>query len=262
MIALLTDFGLSDFFVASLKGVILSINPSAAIVDISHDVPPFDIRAGGFLLSSCHRFFPGGTIFLAVVDPGVGSSRKIILVETGKYFFVSPDNGLLTQALENETIKGIREIRNEKFFLTLERTTFEGRDRMAPAAAWLSLGAPLEDFGPELDDYKRLSWPKPFFGLSEASGTVVFRDRFGNLITNLPGVRVETFREGHLPRKAVLMAGKKEVLHFRKTYAEARKGEIFAITGSTGFLEIAFREGAASEETGLRPGDEVRIFVK
>jgi hypothetical protein len=261
-IALLTDFGLADFFVASMKGTILSINPFAKIVDLSHDVRSFDIRVGGFLLFGCYRFFPAETIFLAVVDPRVGSARRLLLAETERYFFIAPDNGILAQALENESIKSLRELRNEKFFLTSERTTFEGRDRMAPAAAWLSLGIPLDEFGPELNDYQKLGFPKPVFGETEAAGVVVFQDKFGNLVTNLPGHLVDIFREKHASRPVVLVAGKQEISHFRKTYAAAQKGEIFAIAGSIGSLEIALREGDASKKLNLKPGDEVRIIVK
>ncbi len=261
-IALLTDFGLADFFVASMKGTILSINPIAKIVDLSHDVRSFDIKAGGFLLFGCYRFFPAETIFLAVVDPGVGSARRLLLAETEKYFFIAPDNGILSQALEHESIKSLRELRNEKFFLTSERTTFEGRDRMAPAAAWLSLGIPPDEFGPELNDYQKLAFPKPVFGETEAVGVVVYQDKFGNLITNIPGDLVDLFRQVNASRPVVLIAGKKEISHFRKTYSAALKGELFAVAGSTGNLEIALREGDASEKLDLKPGDEVRIIVK
>ena len=196
LIALLTDFGQDDFFVASLKGVIASVNPSAGIVDISHNVPSFQTLACGFVLSSCYNYFPEKTIFLVIVDPGVGSVRKIILVETKKYFFIAPDNGTLSMALENEEINQIRELKNDKYFLPRISNTFEGRDKMAPSASWLSKGVKVEDFGPKVDQYEKSHIRKPLVKLNEIVGQVIYIDKFGNIITNISHHIVECLRQG------------------------------------------------------------------
>ena len=160
-IALMTDFGEDDYFVASLKGIIYRINPLARIINITHRVPSFDIAIGSFILFSCYRYFPVPTIFLVVVDPGVGSVRKILLAKTEKYFFIAPDNGVLSQVFEAERIEQMREVTNPQFFLHEISHTFEGRDKMAPVAAWLSKGVSCSEFGPEVKSYARIKVQKP-----------------------------------------------------------------------------------------------------
>jgi hypothetical protein len=186
LIALLTDFGERDFFVPSLKAVIAGINPDARTIDITHEVPSFDIRSASFVLFSCYAFFPRGTVFLAVVDPGVAGGRAILLAVTEKYFFIAPDNGLLTMPLRNEKILALRKATQNRFWLTADKTTFEARDRMAPVAAWLTRGIAPEEFGPEAHTYKRLKIPKPVRSGREIVGEILYQDKFGNLMTNIP----------------------------------------------------------------------------
>lgn len=262
LIALLTDFGQDDFFVASLKGVIASINPSARVVDISHHVPSFQTLACGFVLSSCYNYFPEKTIFLVIVDPGVGSVRKIILVETKKYFFIAPDNGTLSMAVENEEINQIRELKNDKYFLPRVGHTFEGRDKMAPAASWLSKGVNIEDFGPEVDQYEKSNIQKPLVKQNEIVGQVIYIDKFGNIITNIAHHTVERLRQGRRREEIYLQAGTREISSLQENYSSVKRKELFFLPGSVGLMEIAVREGSASERLGLRPGDEVKIALR
>ncbi len=185
LITLTTDFGLTDWFVGTMKGGILGIAPRAAIVDITHEIPAGDIRAGAFALWASCRFFAKGGVHVVVVDPGVGSERKAIVAETDNYFFVGPDNGVLSWALTKERIKTIRALENEHYFLHPTSRTFHGRDIFAPVAAHLASGAPTRKLGPILKDFVRLPWPKPKRGRNRIEGEVVYIDRFGNAITNL-----------------------------------------------------------------------------
>jgi len=259
IIALLTDFGEEDYFVASLKGVILSLNPHVRIVDITHRVPAFDVDAAGFVLSAACPFFPRGTIFLAVVDPGVGTRRKIVLVETALHFFIAPDNGLLTLALAREKVKQVREVADPRFFLGQPSTTFEARDKMAPVAAWLSLGRRVEGFGPRLAGHKKKKYSQPRVVGEEVHGRILYVDRFGNLITNIPAPLVRAVSGSRRGRNLRLFAGLKELGGYRETYAGARTGEVFFLPGSLGLIEVATREGSARQRTGLRPGASIRI---
>jgi len=258
LIALLTDFGTKDFFVASLKGVILSINPDVRIEDIGHEVPPFDIGAGAFILSACAPVFPAGTIFVAVVDPGVGSGRRILCARTERHYFIAPDNGLLGPVLERERALELREVANPDFRLAAVSPTFEGRDKMAPAAAWISLGVAPASLGPRLADYRKLPVKGPVFGPAGIRGVVLYADRFGNLITNIPAASALKLagakRGGRLRLRA---AGR--VLARRDAYASASEDEVFFLEGSLGLIEISAREDSAARKLGIGPGAPVRI---
>ncbi len=153
---MVTDFGEDDFFVASLKGVILKINPSVWIIDITHRIPSFDIQTTGFILLASYKYFPSQTIFLVIVDPGVGSERKILLARTKEYYFIAPDNGVLSLVLEEEQVEDLREVTNEEYFLPHLSNTFEGRDKMAPAAAWVSKGISCSEVGPAKASFEQL----------------------------------------------------------------------------------------------------------
>lgn len=251
----MTDFGEDGFFVASLKAVILSINPEARIIDITHQVHSFDVRSAAFILFSCYKFFPGETIFLTVVDPGVGSWRRILLVETKNYFFIAPDNGLLSFVLENEDSPLIREVTNPRFFLSKPSRTFEARDKMAPVAAWLSTGVGCSEFGPQTSDYKKFVIPKPRLQEKEIVGSILYIDKFGNMITNIPGEMVCGQTKGQIS----LLTRGKEITSFEETFSSAKKGELFFLIGSLGLIEIATREASAAKKLKARTGDEVRI---
>ena len=186
IITLTTDFGAQDWFAGAMKGSILSINPHAHIVDITHCVSPGDIRAGAFSLAASCRFFPEGTIHVAVVDPGVGGGRKAIAVRTPAQFFVGPDNGVLSAALRDQKIEAVHRLENPKYLLSFVSRTFHGRDVFAPVAAHLSLGLPIRKLGPAQADWVRLPFPAIDSGRDRIDGEVVYIDRFGNGITNIP----------------------------------------------------------------------------
>ena len=257
-IALLTDFGLDDFFVPSLKGVILSINPEARVIDVSHEVPSYDVRAGGFILASCAPFFPAGTIFLSVVDPGVGTERRILLARTAKHDFIAPDNGLLTLALEGAAGLELRSITSPKFFLSRVSHTFEGRDKMAPAAAWLSLGTPSPEFGPLQDGYIKHPVLKARIESGRIRGEVAYVDKFGNLITNIPPDLLTALGPGPAASFTFTLKGESFSLYL-DSYARARPGRLFAIPGSVGTVEIALRRDSAAARLEAKAGDEVIV---
>lgn len=262
VIAILTDFGDKDFFVPSLKAVIAGISPEARTIDITHKVPSFDIRAASFILFSCYRFFPEGTVFLAVVDPGVGSGRRILLAETRKYFFIAPDNGLLTLPLRQEKIVNLRKVAQSRFWLTAGPTTFEARDRMAPAAAWLTQGLSPQELGPTVQNYKRLKITAPRRVGSEIRGEILYADKFGNLMTNISYSLVPAAgRPGS--RKGILLSlGRTPIERFAASYAEVKGGHPFFLVNSQGLIEIAVKECSAAEALGAKPGDPVRLRIK
>jgi S-adenosylmethionine hydrolase len=259
VIALLTDFGDEDWFVASIKAVILSLNPRATIVDISHRIPSFDVDAAAFVLFAASKYFPKGTVFLAVVDPGVGSERKLLLVESARYFFIAPDNGVLSLVLEGEKVKQVRQVTNSRFFLRRPSRTFEARDKMAPVAAWLSLGQKVESFGPELCRYVKKTFPQPEFIGPEVRGRILYADKFGNLITNIPASAVEAVPMSGSAKKLSLFVNATRVGGFKESYASARKGELFFLVGSLGLVEIAARESSAFKRIKPKPGAVVKI---
>jgi S-adenosylmethionine hydrolase len=262
LIALLTDFGVKDFFVPSLKAVIARINPEAGVIDISHEVPSFDVRAASFILSSCYAFFPRRTVFLAVVDPGVATARKILLVETEQFFFIAPDNGLLTLPLRNEEIVSLTEVSDSRFWLTSETSTFEARDRMAPAAAWLTLGVPPSEFGPPVKRIKSLRLQEPARRRSEIVGAVLYQDKFGNLMTNIPRDLFCSLRPSRSKPRLVLWLGRKKIDRLVTSYAEVKDGRPFFLINSQGLVEIAVREGSASEMLGAKPGQPIRLRLE
>jgi len=261
VIALMTDFGEDDFFVASLKGVIVKINPSARIIDITHRIPSFDIKAASFILFSSYKYFPFRTIFLVVVDPGVGSYRKILLAETKNYFFIAPDNGALSLVLEEEDIEQLREVKNSKYFLPELSRTFEGRDKMAPAAAWLSRGISCVEFGPEATSYKKFRLQKPRIKGNEIIGHVLYIDKFGNLITNIPERMLELLRKKTDKNKFIISLKGRKITSFVQNYSSVKKGGLLFIVGSLGLIEIAAKEASAVEKLRIKNGDVVRIIV-
>jgi S-adenosylmethionine hydrolase len=255
LITLTTDFGTSDWFVGTMKGVMLGINPRARIVNLTHGVPAGDIRAGAFALAAACKFFPKGTVHVAVVDPGVGSEREAIAVETERYRFVSPDNGVLWWALRNETIRKVRALKNERYFLRELSKTFHGRDIFAPVAAHLSRGVPIEKLGPSKKEFVRLEWPEPRINERSIEGEVIYIDRFGNAITNL-GVDVLRALDGR--RLEVFVRGKRRC-SVEACYAAVQPGKPVAVFGSSGFLEIAVNGGSAEKNFGLKAGTRISV---
>lgn len=259
VIALLTDFGQKDYFVASMKGVIININPNVLIIDITHEARSYDILEAGFMLNACCGFFPQGTIFVSVVDPGVGSSRRILLAGTADHYFIAPDNGLLSLVLNKEKYTFLKEVQNPKYFLSSISKTFEARDKMAPAAAWLSLGKSPDEFGPEVQDYISLDIPQPKVEQNRIKGTVLYKDKFGNLITNIEFSLFKNFAAHAGGHEKVLMQIRKRKIPYSDRYSDRRIGEEMFLAGSLGLIEIAVREGSASEKLKIEPGESVTI---
>jgi hypothetical protein len=199
---------------------------------------------------------------LSVVDPGVGSSRKIILAHTQDYFFISPDNGLLTYVLANEADFDLYEIKNQKYFLTSLPTTFEARDKMAPVAAWLSLGISPEEMGPRIESFRQLFYQPPMKTETEYSGQIMYIDKFGNGITDLQGAWLKELLAKSSPPLVSLRIKNKEISRFYPSYAVAPAGEVFFLIGSLGLIEVAIKEGSAAHELSLRVGDPATLVFK
>jgi S-adenosyl-L-methionine hydrolase (adenosine-forming) len=244
-ITLLTDFGTADYFVGAMKGVILSINPQAVIVDITHEIPAQDVAAGAWQLLAAYDTFPEGTIHVAVVDPGVGSSRRPIVITTGNYFFVGPDNGIFTYIYDRNADFQAFHITDEKYFRHPVSNTFHGRDIFAPAAAALSTGIDASFLGPRISD--------PILLFKSAEPQVIHIDRFGNLITNITR---DQFKEG-----TTLSVNGTAIRAVRKFFGEHTGEEPFAIWGSAGFLEIAVNGRSAAEMLGVKRGFEIHIYT-
>jgi len=253
LITLTTDFGLADWFVGTMKGVIARIAPRTQVIDLTHGLPPGDIRAGAFALAASYRFFPKGTVHVAVVDPDVGTKRRAIAVQTTNYFFVGPDNGLLSLALRREKIKAIRALENKTYFLQPLSQTFHGRDIFAPVAAHLTRGLAIQKLGPALKSFVRLPWPEPRRIHEKIEGEVVYIDRFGNAITNIEGVVLNDLGDG----PCEVMAGRHGPFPMATSYQSVPAGQPVAVPGSSGFLEIAINGGSAQKRLGLKIGSRI-----
>jgi len=258
VITLLTDFGTQDYFVGAMKGVILSANPSAAIVDITHDIPPQDIHAAAFNLLATYRDFPAGSVHVAVVDPGVGSSRRPILVECAEQMFVGPDNGLFSWICEREKRFTARQLTNESFFRHPKSKTFHGRDVFAPVAAALARGVSAEEVGPLIDNLVKLESLTPKRrddGTLE--GCVIHIDRFGNCITNFTTEHLTTAST----RSSSLVINDRELTSFREFFAEKPDAaeSLFMICGSAGFIEVAAQNESAAAILKIKRGQQVLL---
>ena len=256
VVALLTDFGTRDHYAGTLKGVMLGICPDATLVDIGHDVPAHDVLAGALELAACYRYFPHGTIFLVVVDPGVGSARRGIAADTGDYKFVAPDNGVLSAVFRDSPPKKVVELTERKYALPTVSRTFEGRDRFAPAAAYLAKGIALVALGKSVANYQQIEIPKATAGETELVGQVVRIDRFGNVITNIDRRTLEQFADQR--PIAIDLAGH-DIPRIVATYAEAPPGELCALFGSTDHLEVAINAGDAASTLRLGRGATARV---
>jgi S-adenosylmethionine hydrolase len=246
VVALLTDFGLDDHYVGVMKGVVLSIFPDVKLVDLSHGVETYSIDQGAFFLEQAWRRFPPGTVFCAVVDPGVGTQRRALACVCEERYIIAPDNGLASRALELGAHE-VRELDADRFGLKPMSATFHGRDLFAPAAACLASGRSFGGFGEPIEDWVRL-WPaRP----AEGEARVLNVDRFGNVVTG--------FRPEDLPEGAAVEVGQIRVSLRVRTYGEAPKGRPFLLVGSAGYWEISMRQGSAVAELGVRIGDLVRL---
>ena len=255
IVTLTTDFGQRDPFVGVMKGVILGICRDATLIDLTHEIAPFDIREGAVALESAWRFFPMGTIHLAVVDPGVGGRRRALGLEAGGHYFVGPDNGLFSFALMRDTWSAVS-IESSAYRRSEVSRTFHGRDIFAPAAGHLAAGVPLERLGPRITDPIRLPLPRCRRTGDAIVGEVVGTDRFGNLLTSVAAEMVsELAPDGAI---AVALAGR-EIIGLASSYEESPPGVAAAIMGSSGHLEIFIRSASAQAALGAAPGAEVTI---
>ncbi len=255
IITFLTDFGLQDGYVASMKGVVLKRCPDAVIVDITHLIPPHDIRWGAYILSTCHLDFPSGTIHVAVVDPGVGTSRKPIAIRTCESIYIGPDNGIFSFILEKSALLEARLLQNPDYFREKVTPTFHGRDIFAPVAAHLASGASFAALGPEVQPI-RAPWTRPKIEPGTIVGEVLGADRFGNIITNI--TRNDLPHNVH-PETLEIRIEDKEVPVFATTYGSVPLGAPLALIGSSDHLEISINQGNAARHYRIRPGSPVTI---
>jgi S-adenosylmethionine hydrolase len=257
IITLTTDYGTNDHLVGTLKGVILKINPDANIVDITHNIAPYDLLDGALAIGSAYSYFPARTIHVVVVDPGVGTDRRPLLVSGETQYFVAPDNGVLSLIYEREESLLVRHANVEHYYLQPVSKTFHGRDIFAPIAAWLSKGSQAASMGDEISDYKKFAMPKPKPAEGALKGVVLRVDSFGNLVTN--------FRPEDLPASALehgavqFQIGSQTVSRLVDTFAKGNPGEPFAYIGSNGFVEFGVNRGNASKALGAGRGVSVAL---
>ena len=257
-ITLLTDFGTSDYYVGAVKAVIFSRNPAVTVVDITHEIPPQDIEAAAFVLLACYRSFPIRTINLVVVDPGVGSVRRAIVVKAGERIFVGPDNGVFSYVLDHEPNHRVIQITAQEYFQQPLSNTFHGRDLFAPIAAALSQGVSLKSIGSEINDPVRLPSLQPVIKNRKVKGRIIHIDRFGNCVTNLTKTEMaDGFTNGSLSVNGTRIAS------VRAYYGEGKQNKsLFAIWGSAGFLEISTQNRSAAKILKAKRGDEVLLLMK
>jgi S-adenosylmethionine hydrolase len=257
ILTLTTDFGLTDHFAGTMKGVILGICPAAQIVDISHGVTPFEIAEGAYLIAQAWRYFPKKTVHVVVVDPGVGTARRPILVEAGGHYFLGPDNGVLAMVYLHEKSK-VRHVTNQKYFRHPVSQTFHGRDIFAPVGAHLAAGVPPARIGKLMQDYLKPEFEKPHrAGKRTWIGRILKIDRFGNIVTNF---HVSDF--GDLAtRNFSLALGPQAVTALARNYAECAAGELCLILGSSGYYEVSLREGSAAKQIKCEPGAAIELQV-
>jgi S-adenosyl-L-methionine hydrolase (adenosine-forming) len=255
ILAFLTDFGTRDPYVGAMKGAALSVCPEATLVDLGHEVPPHDVLAGARHLAATYRYFPADTVFVAVIDPGVGTARRAIAAKVGDYRFVAPDNGVLTAVLRETSPARVVELANPQYHRPSVSRTCEGRDRFAPVGAWLLRGVDLAALGPPVVAPCLLDWPSPVVRDGNLEGRILDSDRFGNLVSTLDRREVEAFVGG---RPFVVEAGGR-AHRLVTTYAEIDDDEVCALYGSSDWLELAARSRPAAGRPGLDRGAPVRV---
>ncbi len=256
VIALLTDFGTRDHYAGTMKAVILGICPEATLVDITHDIPAHDMLTATLELAASYKYFPTGTIFLVVVDPGVGSARRGIAADTGEYRFVAPDNGVLTAVLKETPARRVVELTERRYARATVSRTFEGRDRFAPAAGWLAKGIDLSALGRSAGAIHHIAIPAPQIAEDVLTGEVLRVDRFGNLVTNIDRKMFDKFANAD---GIEISAATHRIGRVVATYADASADEVCALFGSTDHLEIAVNAGNASDRLNLSRGAPVTI---
>jgi len=257
IVTLTTDFGLSDHYVGVMKGVILGICPRARIVDLSHGVTPYETGEGAYLVAQSYPYFPKKTVHVVVVDPGVGTARRPILVEAAGQYFVGPDNGVLSLVYSQEKAK-VRLIAADRYYRKPVSRTFHGRDIFAPVGAHLAAGVPASKMGKPIEDYLRPAYEKPQrSGKRTWVGRILKIDRFGNIVTNF---HADQFPD--LERKDFSMSiGPVQIGVIAHNYAECGPGELFLIQGSTGYLEVSVSQGSAAKKIGCETGAPAELMV-
>jgi S-adenosylmethionine hydrolase len=262
IITLTTDFGLNDHFIGAMKGVILEIAPDSQIVDISHAVQAFDILDGALTISQAYSYFPSGTVHMVIVDPGVGTARRPVVLTGDRHFFIAPDNGVLSLIYDREERISVRHITADHYFLQPRSNTFHARDIFSPVAAYLAKGVDPERFGEEIGDYVRFGAPRPK-PVDERTlrGVVLKVDRFGNLITNITPEDAPRLFEATPPAFKIAVGTKAQATRMCTNYAEGAPGEVFGILGSMGFLEVATNRGSAFQMLGAGKGSEVNVVM-
>jgi S-adenosylmethionine hydrolase len=261
IITLTTDFGSKDPFVGIMKGVILTINPAANIIDITHEISPQNILEASYAIQASYAYFPHRTIHIVVVDPGVGSSRRPLLISVGQYYFIGPDNGIFSRIYEAEENAEVIHVNATHYFLSQESTTFHGRDIFAPVGAWLSKGITIEKFGDHVEDYVSIPKPVPVIQSDKSiEGEVVYIDRFGNLITNIAEQAIKNLIESS-PDKAIQVTVKNMEIPMKNYYAESSDEGLYAIINSFAHLELFVNKGNASTKYNIAVGDNVGVHV-
>ena len=262
IITLTSDFGLNDHFVGTMKGVILNICPDAEIVDISHAVQPFDVLDGALAIAQSYAQFPSGAVHIVVVDPGVGSARRPIIVASDRHYFVAPDNGVLSLVYASEERLRVYHVTAAHYFLQPVSHTFHGRDIFSPVGAWLAKGVDLSKFGEEVTDFVRFNLPRPkALDASTVRGIVLKVDRFGNLVTNITPQDLPALFAAPCPPFRIAV-GQCEVTRICASYVEGAPNELFGVLGSMGYLEIAANRGSAAQIAAATKGAEITVVVE
>lgn len=257
IVTLMTDFGVNDFYVGAMKGAILGANPEAQIVDISHGIAAYDVLDAAYTLSKAYSTFPTGTVHVVIVDPGVGTQRRPIIARGDNHYFIAPDNGVLSFIYPEQEMLSVIEVTATHYFRSPVSNTFHARDIFAPCAGWLSKGVDIEKFGEPITDYVKLSIPKAQkISEKQWKGLALKIDRFGSVVTNIRPEDCPALFADPTPGFKVVI-GDKQVTKMVKHYAEGGKGEVFAILGSSGALELAANRAGAAQALGAKRGAEV-----
>jgi S-adenosylmethionine hydrolase len=258
-IVLLTDFGFRDSYVGVMKGVISGITHGAEVIDLSHNIMPHDVAEAAFVLSASYRYFPEDSIFVCVVDPGVGTDRAVLCARVGEMYVLAPDNGLLSVLSEEREPDEIRRVTAEEYFLTDTGATFHGRDVFAPVAAHLACGLEMQKLGPKMARARKLRLPKPLMAADGSMrGEIIYIDQFGNLITNVRQATLRRSFSGSIGELEVTVKRRK-VSGVCNAYGDKPEGELVALVGSSGYLEVAINQGSAARALGCEKGDTVTI---
>lgn len=261
IVTLLTDYGWNDYYVGAIKGVILEANPEAQIVDVSHGVAAYDVLDAAFTLAQTYKYFPANTVHMVVVDPGVGTQRRPIVARGDKHYFLAPDNGVLSFVYAEAEMLSVYEITSTHYFKQPVSHTFHGRDIFAACAGWLSKGVDIEKFGGQIEEYVKITVPKAQkTGDKQWKGMVLKIDRFSSVITNISAADCPELFADPTPAFKVTINGK-AVSKMCKTYAEGAKGEIFAILGSSGYLELSANKAGAAQGLDARRGTEIVLDI-